>query len=369
MIFFFKKSLVVFGVFLFTIYHLPITNHQLLITRSVFAQSKDTRKTMEIVKEKIDTLVEAKDENNLDNLNLKISALKRVIELSVSEAKDLKIKILSVNFAEKNKESEAILKWREKVLASLDKTIAYYESQAQILEKNDAISNEEIIKSFAENLKNWREKNYLPLDNEIRDFLLTVQESYAIAVTKNRAQKINDDILKFQKSKGKNSSLNKLMDSAFKSLNESEKLNEKAKNLFSETYIYINTDSLATSSAETIASTTVGINPEMNTTTTPSIASATTTTLLVVSSTEPLVVSRTEPLVVSRTEPLVVSRTEPLVVSREPLLSQSENSISSSSPQLSTMSIRDLVKESLDKIKDTYQIFIEMSNLVRKLLK
>src|SRR3989344_4222799 len=240
---------------LFFIFYSLLTTHYSL----VYAQSSDTQKAVETVKEKVETLIEAKDENNLDNLNLKISALKKVIELSISEAKDLRIKILSVDLSEDKTNQKSMSKWLEKVLASLNATISYYEKQTLNLENDDEISDAETIKVLAENLKNWREKNYLPLDNEVRDLLLTIQETKAIAVTKNRAQKINEDVLKFQKNRGKNASLNKLMETAFKSINESEKFNEKAKNLFLETYIYTIANSIISSSTEIFSSTTTEI--------------------------------------------------------------------------------------------------------------
>ena len=46
----------------------------------------------------------------------------------------------------------------------------------------------------------------------------------------------------------------------------------------------------------------------------------------------------------------------------------SSTATSSAAENLNLLSIKDLVRSSLEKIKDAYQIFIEMSNLVRKLL-
>lgn len=293
-----------------------------------FAQSAKLEKAVENVKEKVDVLVEAKDEDNSNNnIGLRITALKKIIALSVSEASDLKIKLLA---ADSNKYDEATLNWRDNNIKNLNQIIAYYEKQSEILEaENENLSDLDTIKNWADKFKNWREQNYLALDTEIRNFLLINQENEALEITKKRAQKINEDILKLQKNKTKITGFAELMKKAMNAIKESENFHKKAQNLFYENYILTS----VSSSTNTIIATTT--------------ATATTTTIISVE-------------IITSTPPSITPTTTAITI---------ETNATNTPPILPTESIRDLIRSSLSKIKETYQIFIEMSNLVRKLLK
>lgn len=239
-----------------------------MLANPVRAQSSILQKTLD----SIEDLINVKDENS-ESLAFRVQAFSKVIELSVSETKEFKIKLLALENLDATSTA-----WQKTNVAKLNETIEYYENQKKLLNKQTPITLE-WIKTTAQEFKKWREENYLTVANPILDFLLLNQEKKAIETARARFQKINLDLenLKKKNVKGLNEAFDYLVN-ADQAINEGINLNEQAVNLF-----------WATSTA-------------------------------------------------------------------------------TSTEQISQPSIRDLVRNSLSKIKEAYQIFIEMSNLVRKLL-
>lgn len=267
-------------------------------------QSSNIQKAFESVKGQVDNLVSAKDENNTNELALRIETFKKVIELSLTEAKDLKVKLLGFDFTE-----EEMSLWQKNMIEKLNAAVKYYEEQKQSFDDKEKAIDLETIKTAAQEFKNWREENYLGASNQINDFLLISEESQAVRTTKKRFQKISDDVQKIQRTKIRNE-LNKFLSRADGLVKEGEQMNKDAENLFREKYIVI---------------------PE-----------------------EKTVVSTS-----SASENIEIKNTSTTNVEPE----------ATSTDIIPTLSIKDLVKGSLVNLKGAYQIFIEMSNYVRKLLK
>ncbi len=301
---------------IFKIFAVVIISNMIL-GNTAFAQTANVQKALENVKENLDELVTAKDENNNNELVFKIETFKKVIDFSITEAKDLKIKILDSD----KTDNESILNWREKMIDELNNAIKYYEEQS-VLDNEKTISIEK-IKIMAQDFKNWRDENYLPIATQIRENILIAQEGKAIQTGKKRLQKINEDVLKIQKAKIKGSAeLTKFLTNAEESITQAEKINKEAYKLFLKNY----TEPLL----------------KTNSTSTEDLTEAT-------SSKESILKMDSE----TATSTNATSTTDTKATS-EPI---------------PTLSIKDLVGESLNKVKNAYQVFIEMSNLVRKLLK
>jgi hypothetical protein len=236
----------------------------------------------------IEDLINAKDED-AESLTFRIQALKQVIELSISEAKELKVKILTLEDVKRplDKLNEKELAWRQNQIEKLNAAIEYYENRRKLLTEQDPITLE-WIKSEAQIFKEWRENNFLPLADSIIDFLLIQQEQRAIKTTQERLKKITRDLQSLEKKGVRNlKPLFNLLTKAETAINESVELNKQAVVLFWDKQNLGITTSTATS-------------------------------------------------------------TEPIEPIPPPL-------------------VRDLVRDSLNKIREAYQIFIEMSSLVRKL--
>jgi len=257
----------------------------------VFAQetvssSTNTQTNQNILQKTLKTiedLVSIKDEEN-ESLAFRIKTFKQVIELAIVEAKELKIKILSLD-----KLNDKELNWQKEQIEKLNAVIEFYENEQKILSEQELITLE-WIKNEAQNFKEWRENNYLPLAEEITNFLLIQQQQKAIETAQERLKKINRDLQLLKKGEFKNIKLlSDLFTKAEITLNESIKLNKKAITVFWE-------------------------NQKEN------------------------------------QKKLIITNT---------------TTTSSSTVLSPPLFIRDLVKESLNKIKETYQIFIEMSKLVK----
>lgn len=283
-----------------------------LLVNSASAQSPAVREAFEGVEEQVEDLVVAKDESQLDDLALRISTFKKVVEFSVSEAKDLKIKLLSLDQIKETASS-----WREERINNLNQALVYYDEQQQLIE-DEEIADLETIKSLASDFKNWREQTYLPVAEQVNEFLLIKQEQNAIEISKRRWQRINKDITKLEKANLKGvSTLRELLDNAGELIGEGGEINQDAQDMFFDRYI----------------STVIPENEEEISTSSP---------------------------------PIATSSEEEVSAKTDTAKSDAED-IEPPPPPLPS-SIKDLVKDSLMKIKEAYQVFIEMSNLVRELL-
>ena len=285
-----------------------------LPTGAALAETK-LESTLEGVKGQVENLVTAKDEKSVSELALRIETFKKIIEFSVSETKDLKIKLLGLE--DLNEEESA---WRKTMIEELNNALTYYESEKSTVEDAAEISLDE-IKTLATDFKNWRDTTYLPVAEKVNELLLIRQEENAIEIAERRWQKIDEDIKKLEKAKIKGvGELRELLKNADGLIGEGRELNRKAGNAFWKDYILVT----ATTTTSAPASTTITFLPER--------LNATTTTA---SSTES---------------------------------ATSTDESASSTLSIQPPSIKGLVGDSLVRIKDAYQIFIEMSNLVRKLL-
>lgn len=163
----------------------------------------------------------------------------------------------------------------------------------------------EKITSIAKDFKEWRESTYLPLVSQIQNFVLLKQEIKAIQVAEKRLQKVNENLVAL----GFNpdgKDFSKYILKAKTSIGEASKLNKEAEDLFVSLHVALSADTATSSPNE-------------------ATLSATSTHGTNATSTPP-------------------------------------------SPSPAT-SIKDLIKSSLDKIRDAYQSFLDVSGLVRKLLK
>lgn len=267
---------------------------------SADAQTTATQKALESVKESVHTLVGAKDENNPNEDAFRTETFKKVVEFSIVEAKELKIKFIQ-SFSEPQSSTTLSL-WRDGILSRTNELISYYETELKNLDEIASQKNsEELVREAAEKFRIQRENLFIPLSEEVSDFLLSEQQKESVSIAEKRWMKIRNDVTKLGKSFSarKMQPLESALAKSDAMIGEAEAIRDEIQALFREKYLS------AFEEEETVATT----SPEM-----PEESSATTTP--------------------------------------------------SNPPR---PSIRDLAGESLLKIKGAYQIFIEMSGLVRKL--
>jgi hypothetical protein len=299
----------------------------LLLTGVVFAQSEEVETKRQETEKSINELINAKDEDSSFDISLRIKTLKYAVDLAIAEAKDLKINLIALEL-----ENEQIKKWREETIEELNKIIKSYEEKLNSISENENSLTLEEVRQLASDFQSWREENYLPLQEQIHDLFLIKTGSKALQISNRRVEKIGHDLETLEKANFKElKKLSTMFEDAKEIIKNSEEENKTVLNLFIEKY---------TTPAETATSTTT--STIINDTS----ASATGTT-----STENTFLNSST--TTSTPEILIQSTT-------------TEGLITSDAKQ--NESIRDLVKSSWNKIKDAYQIFIEMSGFVRKSL-
>jgi len=274
-----------------------------------FAQSSNVQKALEDVKTKVDDLVSAKDESPASALALRIATFKKVLSFAITEAEDLKVKLLTVD--EQNR-SEMIEGWRNGAIADINKAIAVYRASEQELEDETATLSE--VQKSAEAFKAFREDTFSPLADTIQNFLLLNHEEKVLTVATRRLDKVSEDVKKLEAVKFKGAKdLKNMLAQAETALEAGEETHRKAWTLFEES-IFADTESM--DGEEVTTATTTLRNEEQSGNSDEANASS-----------------------------------------------------SASSAAGEESSIKDLAKSSLDSVQEAYRIFIEMSNFVRKLLK
>ncbi|MDP1706269.1 MAG: hypothetical protein Q8L36_00380 [bacterium] len=271
-----------------------------LIIPNAGAQTTAIKKAVEDIKDSVDLLIGAKD-NDTESLAFRLETFKKVTDLAITEAKDLKIKIIA--FETENKEIKI---WKENQIEKLNKAIEYYSNQQEIIADQKEIGLDD-LKKIAQELRDWRETNFRTIAEETGNFFLIQQENKAIETAQKRFQKIKKDVEKLKTQKIKNI---KRVDAY---LEKSEKLISK---------------SLATNQE---AMTMFWKNIE----------------------------------VASSSKSIVIEEEKEIVKTS----ASSTDAAEKLAPEKQEPSIKDLVYTSLDDLKGTYQTFIELSNLVRELLK
>ncbi len=287
----------------------------LLLTTSVHAQTPAVQKAFDSIKERVDNLVVAKDTDNPRELTIRIETFTKVIDLSETEAKELKMQLLQLELSDKTLQA-----WKTVMLDQINGAIAYYDSQQKVMEEGNADITMESIKSTAETFKLWREENYIPTAEEIYNVLIIFQEREAIDVAQVRSQKVSADITKLQKARVRGiEALPVLLVEAKKFITKADELNSAAYDLFLEALTLPPVETMQQNTTSTATGTIEGKNITLKTIqkTTTTIDESATTSVAILPSSQP--------------------------------------------------SIKDLVRSSLVNIRDAYQVFIEMGNVVRAL--
>lgn len=254
------------------------------------AASSPVEKTVESVKEQINSLINAKDVDTKeeDTLDLRKDILTKAIDISIEEAKDLKTKLGDIK---ENEEQKA--DWVKKSIEKLDEIISYYQSQKKIIEKNEFESIDD-VKNLAQEVKEWRQENAKKPIAEIHEYFLLREQRSAIDTAETRYIKIKADIEKLERLKMNVEEAKKLLERSYGKIRESRDYLTIANNAFWNKVL-------------------------------------------------------TEEKSVMKT--LATDEKTDTSIEKEDTKTQ------------------ELVKDSLGKIKEAYQVYIEISNSVRKLLK
>jgi len=324
-----RKRTALFTILVLSLFFIPAYG-------GVFAQSDTTKKALEDVKESLDTLVEAKDEDYSDEVALRVETYRKVVDFSTSEAKDLKLKLLSYDSLK-----EPLLSWKDDMAQKINKLLSFYDNEKKSIEASKDITLEK-IQIIAEQFKEEREKRFIPLSDEINLFLIINQGEKAIEMTEARWKKIQDDLKKLENAGADTKKLKILLGEANENIEESKKLESKAMDLF------IKKNALPLFELKQATTSTHATSIDSSVLTASSTETRTTSTEKLEDKNE----KNTEITTTTKSNNNIATTTDKELQLEEP-------------PE---ESIKDLIKSSILKIKDAYKIFIEMSSLVRKLL-
>jgi len=312
----------------------------------VFAQESDVENQLQETQGDIDKLIKAKDEDSHFDVALCIELFKEATNLSMTEAKNLKIKLIALDKIE----NERLINWKDEVVEKLNEIIGYYENIKENASENESSLVLEEIQQMAIDFKTWREENYLPLQDEIQNLLLIKKEKEALQISNRRLEKISNDITILEQAGfSQIDELKNMFENAEKLIENAEVENEEAMELF----ITENTAPLKPIIEEIATST------EIQSTSTIPIISSSTATSTESNSTSTLLIS---------TSTLPISTSTPSISTSTSLISTSTLQITETFNKKQERSIRGLISASWENIKGAYQTFIEMSSFVRKLL-
>jgi len=323
----------------------------------VFAQEPDVENQLRETQEDIDKLIKAKDENSHFDVALCIELFKEATNLSITEAKNLKIKLIALDKIE----NERLINWKGEVIEELNEIISYYENIKENASENESSLVLEEIQQMAVDFKTWREENYIPLQDEIQNLLLIKKEKEALQISNRRLEKISNDIIILERAGfSQIDELKNMFENAEKLIENAEIENEEAMKLFiteNTTPLKPIIEETATSTETQSTSTIPETSDESTSTESADTGSITANSSSTATSTES-----------NSTSTLLISTSTPSISTSTSLISTSTLQTTEIFNKKQERSIRGLISASWENIKGAYQTFIEMSSFVRKLL-
>jgi len=198
----------------------------------IFAAQENLQAPNKDVANKVDELVELKDDSTLSDqdkeikeIRIRKEALGKIAGLSLLEIKNLEGRINSLNF-----ESGAQTEIKEMFLKILDNNTKY-SKDLKIKTENDELTLEE-VKNLAQEYKDWRDGNYNKYVKKLTVFILTFQEKNVLETANIRLEKIMVDLGKLESANlVKKEDTWKYIDSAMKSLTNAQIFNSNAEKI------------------------------------------------------------------------------------------------------------------------------------------
>jgi hypothetical protein len=161
--------------------------------------SQDSQASLEQVQGTVDELVQLKDDSSISaqekekqEIQIRKKALDQILDLSLSDIKNLEDKLNALTLTTDDQKAA-----RGLFLAILDKNINYSESLKVDVDK-DGITLDE-IKNLAQEYKDWRANNYDTYVKKMTAFILIYQEQGVLKIANIRLDKIISDLNNLEK--------------------------------------------------------------------------------------------------------------------------------------------------------------------------
>jgi hypothetical protein len=275
------------------------------------AQTNPAEKVIQGVMDTVEALIGAKDKNEGEG-EARLDAYKKVLELATTDARDMRLKLLAY---EDDKTTTTTAVWKKNRIAALQDAVKHYENETRIVNMIEHPTVDE-VKLRAEDLKKWREETYTPLFDEVQSYLLLEQHKKSLETAENRLEKVSADVAKLKKAKFKKiKEVEESLKKASTLIGDARAMNDTGVRQFAKSYLY---PFMKDGSEEKLA-----IEAELK---------------------------------------------EDKMKAEKEKKELASSSSTPPTPPMQSPSIKETVDASFTKVKESYQIFIEMSNLVRRSL-
>lgn len=269
------------------------------------------QEAFENVRQSLSDLVTAKDDRKIDELRFRVNTFYDILRFTTTEIQDLRVRLLATGDPG---DEEGKRLWKERSLLKLGDMLGTVEKLQASLNAEEALIGIEEIKNRAQSFQAWRERSYLPVTEEVREYLMVVRQTQIVDTAAERLTRISSDVKRIQRARIKGSA------SLGKDLKEAETLIQESSKAATEAVVRFETAHF----------------------------------LL--------------PLAASSTGTSTTSTTPPFPVSATGTASTTGTSTTPLTPP-TPPTPRELVRESLEKIRRAYELFVAMSAEAQKLLK
>lgn len=269
------------------------------------------QEAFENVRQSLSDLVTAKDDRKIDELRFRVNTFYDILRFTTTEIQDLRVRLLATGDPG---DEEGKRLWKERSLLKLGDMLGTVEKLQASLNAEEALIGIEEIKNRAQSFQAWRERSYLPVTEEVREYLMVVRQTQIVDTAAERLTRVSSDVKRIQRARIKGSA------SLGKDLKEAEALIQESSKAATEAMVRFETAHF----------------------------------LL--------------PLAASSTGTSTTSTTPPFPVSATGTASTTGTSTTPLTPP-TPPTPRELVRESLEKIRRAYELFVAMSAEAQKLLK
>ena len=267
------------------------------------------QEAFESVRESLADLIAAKDERRIDELRFRINTYRDILRFTATEIQDVRIQLSALG--EPNVDSPEAA-WRTATVDGLVEAAAFVATEQMWLDAEEGILSLDGIRDRAGKFQTWREAIYRPAVEPARELLLVRRQATIIDTATGRLKKIADDVKRMQRARVRGATdLGKQLAKAETFIREAGGLEGTARRMVAEYQAGYGGVATTTPSTALLAHE----SPQISLTTSTATSTASTTI--------------------------------PVIVPLTP---------------------KELVRASLEKIREAYKLFLEMSNAVQRMM-
>lgn len=156
------------------------------------------QEAFENVRESLANLLTAKDERRIDELRFRINTYRDILRFTATEIQDVRIQLGAL---EKPVIDSPEAAWRTATFDGLDTTAAFVTAEQAWLDAEESILSLDGIRDRAGRFQAWRETVYRRVTGPARELLLVRRQTIIIDTATGRLKKIADDVKRMQRAR------------------------------------------------------------------------------------------------------------------------------------------------------------------------